>query len=484
MKKIFLPIIIFIILASVLVSFTLAGCKNTTTTTAAAETTVAGAETTAAGAETAKPNVSEPVTITLWHMDWTPFTEGFANVVSGFKEKNPNITVQLEPQPGQTELVTKMRSALVSGKGASMFATPGTTILEWAIAGNLQPVTPGVFTVDWAKENLLPENLSHCNLNDQLWAVGIPDGPGDWAVIANTDHLKEAGLPVIDKFESMAQLLEYAKKLSKYDASGKLVRAGLSFQESNDPIYFLSYVVDNGGKFWDNDNQKFTLNTPEAKEVLQFFYDIFYKEKFDSVELPDSATGLLQGLDSMAFMWSEFKPYAEGATPGLNLTTILKPAFKGTQSPKFSHTDTWDVVVPKYVTGLEKDATFEFLRYLISEEGQMKFLEKYPAISPLKKLTLENDFYTTGPGAYNKPMIDAIKAGGSLSHWGPYASLDVIVYNIIWPNLDALIHQQISVDECLVKMDKELNEQIEKDKQKYPDMPKTIIEWNGLSAIK
>ena len=41
-----------------------------------------------------------------------------------------------------------------------------------------------------------------------------------------------------------------------------------------------------GGKFWDNNKQKFMLQTPEAKKALQFFYDIFYKYEVDSTRCP------------------------------------------------------------------------------------------------------------------------------------------------------------------------------------------------------
>ena len=419
------------------------------------------------------------VEITIWCMAFDPHVNGFNYVIEEFEKTHPNIKVILEPQPGQADMAAKMRSSLSAGKGAHAFTTPGTTIMEWALPGNLQAVSPGVVTTEQVKREQLPENYLQCHLNEQIWAIGIPDSPGDIGLAVNVDHLKEAGLPLVSKFNDMNQLLSYAKKLAVYE-DGKLMRAGCSFQEPNDPMFFYSFIVDQGGRFWDNKTQKFTLRTPEAKKALQFIYDLFYKHQVDSVEIPGTMSALGQNLASMAFIWSEFVYFSTLIYPDLNLAFVMKPAFAGNKPAVFNHTDTWNVVVPSYVSGVEKDATFEFLKYLISEEGQLTFLKDgYPGLSPLKKITLESSFFKTGPAKALAPVIDAMKKG-SYMYYGPFIDADVMLYDIMWPNIDAVIHKQISVDDALAKMEKELNERNARAMAKYPNAPKTIIDWAGL----
>jgi len=430
---------------------------------------------------TAFSQETKSATVTLWCMAFDPHVNGFDNVISEFQKRHPQIKVMLEPQPGQAEMVSKMRAALAAGKGPHGFTTPGTTITEWVVAGGLQPVSPDVVTTEFVKKEMFPENYLQCHLEEQIWAIGIPDPPGDAGIIVNVDDLKAAGLEVIGKFDSREQLLEYAKKLSKYDEAGRLTHGGLSFQESNDPMFFYSWIVDNGGRFWDNDSQKFTLQTPEAKEVLQWFYDLFYVHKVDSIELPDSLSALVQNLTSMAFMWPEFLPFAKEAYPELNFAFVMKPPFQLGKAPVINHTDTWNVVVPKYVSGGEKEAMFEFLRFLISEEGQLLFLEANPGFSPLKSLVFKNDYYKTGKGAYLAPVIEAVKAG-QYRYWGPFVDADIMLYDILWPNIDALIHQQLTVDECLAKMEQELNEQNTRTRSKYPQAPTTTVYYEGFPA--
>lgn len=422
---------------------------------------------------------AKKVEITLWCLAFDPHVDGFLAVIEEFNNKNPDIKVTLEPQPGQAEMASKMRVALSAGKGAHGFTTPGTTVLEWALPGNIQPVSPDVVTTEQVKRDFLPENYTQCHIDEKIWAIGIPDAPGDPGLSVNVDHLKEAGLPLLTKFESMEQLLEYARKLAKYE-NGKLVRGGVSFQEPNDPMFFYSFIADQGGRFWDNDTQKFTLQIPEAKKALQFIYDLFYTYKLDSIELPDSLTALAQNLSSMAFMWPEFNYFAQLIYPDMNFQFVMKPSFVGKKLPVFNHSDTWNVIVPSYVTGAEKDALSEFLRFLISEEGQLTFLEAgIPGFSPLKKLVFEHEYYKTGKGSYLAPVIESVKAG-QYRLWGPWIDSDVMLYDILWPNIDTVIHDQISVDDALAKMEKELNDRNARTMAKYPNAPKTIIDWEGL----
>ncbi len=226
----------------------------------------------------------------------------------------------------------------------------------------------------------------------------------------NVDHLEEAGLSVEKAFADVDQLVDYARKLSKYDNRGDLIRAGLSFQESNDPMYFISYIADQGGKFWDNDKQVFTFQTPEAKAALQFFYDLFFTHKVDSTGMPNSLDALVQGLASMAFMWPEFLPFVQIAYPEMNFRFIMKPGFVKGKEPLFSHSDTWNFVMPSYVKDEKKTATVKFLRFLASEEGQLLFLEQNPGL-PIPRNLLDHEFFKTGRGAYLEPVIAAMREG-------------------------------------------------------------------------
>ena len=244
----------------------------------------------------------------------------------------------------------------------------------------------------------------------------FPDPPGDAGLIVNLGDLSEVGLEKVAKFDTTEQMLEYADKLAKRDGDA-ITRAGLSARESNFGTYIYSYIVDQGGQFWDNDTQTFDFNTPEATAAMQLIIDLFQTYKVDDYKLPDALDGLLQDTVAMAYMWPEFMPFAQGAAPDLEMGFIMKPAFSGEAPAIFSHADTWSVVIPAYTPNA--DQAYCVMQYLASEEGQLLFLDANPGLSPLRDLVLNNEYYTTGKGAYLAPVIEAMKAG-NMRYFGPW----------------------------------------------------------------
>lgn len=416
--------------------------------------------------------------LTVWSLEFDPHVQGWKNVAEGYMTRNPDVTVVVEPQGGQVDMGAKYKAALASGSGGDVFTVPGPDVYEMALAGNLVPLSPEVMTYDEAKKSLMPEYILQAPVDETLWAIGIPDPPGDAGLVVNVDQLTEAGLKVPARFASRDELLAYAEKLTTRSGD-KLTRAGLGFQEANDGVFFLSYIVDQGGTFWDNDAQRFTLQTPEAKAAMQFFVDLFDRDRVDSFDLPNSIDGLLQGTTSMAFMWPEFMPFASGAAPENRYAFVQKPSFGGSQPPVFSHADTWNAVVPTYVAN--KALATDFIRYLASEEGQLKFLDANPGLSPLRSLVLTNDYYTTGKGAYLAPVIEAMKAG-RMRFFGPFLDGSTLVYDNLWATMETILRGDISIDDGLAKIEELMNETVALSRQRLPNAGKTIIYFDALPA--
>jgi ABC-type glycerol-3-phosphate transport system substrate-binding protein len=66
-------------------------------------------------------------------------------------------------------------------------------------------------------------------------------------------------------------LLKAAQRLTKRDAQGRLVQAGLM------PCDFWRWVLWNHGRFWTPDGTRCIVNSPEALEALRFLHDLQFK---------------------------------------------------------------------------------------------------------------------------------------------------------------------------------------------------------------
>ena len=413
----------------------------------------------------AEEPMAEEGSVAMWSMSFPPHEWMMGAAIEVFQEAGERgFTLDYQPQPGQYS--AKLRAAMSADEAPDIFVMHGTALLELALAGHIAPVTPDIVTLEQAKREFMPETYLQSLYDGNLYAIGVPDPPGDAGLVANLDHLEEAGLEHLTVFENIDQMLDYAEQLVIREGDD-ILRAGLMFTgDGNNPIYWLSAIIDLGGTWFDNDNQVFTLQTAESTAAMQFFYDVVWEKRLDDPALGNnSSDALAQGLASLAFKWPEFVPYSGTAFPGLRLGFIVKPGFTEGKPAIFNHSDTWNLAV---WSGTEnKDSVTEFLSYCAQREVQRAMLEQNPGISPLKEINFNDDFFVTGKGAYLAPVLDAITKG-QYRYYGPFGNMDTLEYDIMWPVMNRMLQQELTVEETLVEMENALNDEMAQYQDKYP----------------
>lgn len=427
----------------------------------------------------AEEPMAEEGSVAMWSMSFPPHEWMMGAAIEVFQEAGGRgFTLDYQPQPGQYS--AKLRAAMSADEAPDIFVMHGTALLELALAGHIAPVTPDIVTLEQAKREFMPETYLQSLYDGNLYAIGVPDPPGDAGLVANLDHLEEAGLEHLTVFENIDQMLDYAEQLVIREGDD-ILRAGLMFTgDGNNPIYWLSAIIDLGGTWFDNDNQVFTLQTAESTAAMQFFYDVVWEKRLDDPALGNnSSDALAQGLASLAFKWPEFVPYSGTAFPGLRLGFIVKPGFTEGKPAIFNHSDTWNLAV---WSGTEnKDSVTEFLSYCAQREVQRAMLEQNPGISPLKEINFNDDFFVTGKGAYLAPVLDAITKG-QYRYYGPFGNMDTLEYDIMWPVMNRMLQQELTVEETLVEMENALNDEMAQYQDKYPGLDPVQIQWDGLPA--
>jgi ABC-type glycerol-3-phosphate transport system substrate-binding protein len=421
--------------------------------------------------------MAEEGSVEMWSMSFPPHEWMMGAAIDVFLEAGERgFTLDYQPQPGQYS--AKLRAAMSADEAPDIFVMHGTALLELALAGHIAPVTPDIVTLEQAKRDFMPETYLQSLYEGNLYAIGVPDPPGDAGLVANLDHLEEAGLDHPTVFESIDHMLEYAEQLVIREGDDVL-RAGLMFTgDGNNPIYWLSAIIDMGGTWFDNDNQVFTLQTDESSAAMQFFYDLVWDKRLDDPALGNnSSDALAQGLASLAFKWPEFVPYSGTAFPGLRLGFIVKPGFTAGKPAIFNHSDTWNLAV--WSGTQNKDSVTEFLSYCAQWEVQRAMLEQNPGISPLKEINFGDDFFVTGKGAYLAPVLDAITKG-QYRYYGPFGNMDTLEYDIMWPMMNRMLQQELTVEETLVEMEAALNDEMAQYEDKYPGLDPVQIQWDGL----
>lgn len=206
-------------------------------------------------------------------------------------------------------------------------------------------------------------------------SYGLPLWEGSKAsMYYNKAMFAEAG--IAGPPETMAELVEAAKKLVKFDASGKMIRSGISLRLSGQGSgitekfrYLLEaagaplIVPAPGGKYhngFDNDG---------GRAALQFVVDAVQKHKIDDPKVPHDADAFAAGTTAM--LWREAWVIGEVQQKNPTLSYGVAPIPKWTASSHYKMLlQPWAV----YVNGKSgnKAAAYDFLKFVTNPENSLR----------------------------------------------------------------------------------------------------------------
>jgi len=137
--------------------------------------------------------------------------------------------------------------------------------------GLVEDLTPFVehdraFRLDAFFSNL----VKACTVQNRLY--GIPHNFSTLVLYYNKDHFDAEGISYPDSNWTWNDLLKAAIKLTKRDASGKIVRYGCNLH-----IILWTLIYQNGGKFLNETFDRCLIGSPEAAEAVQFYIDLSEK---------------------------------------------------------------------------------------------------------------------------------------------------------------------------------------------------------------
>lgn len=126
----------------------------------------------------------------------------------------------------------------------------------------------------WAKEGIKREDfvagmVEMVTYKDKIYAMpgGVDYNPLFW----NKDAFEDAGLDPEVPPKTRDEMTEFADKLFKKDEQGNILRLGLDPTEFNEWYFYWAPTM--GLDWWDAKNQKVTLNSPAAVELLEWMVE-------------------------------------------------------------------------------------------------------------------------------------------------------------------------------------------------------------------
>ncbi|HEX6765710.1 MAG TPA: extracellular solute-binding protein, partial [Polyangiaceae bacterium] len=315
---------------------------------------------------------------------WSGFEmEAMRAVVDDFNASQKRVFVDFVSVSGISQ---KTLIAVAGGHPPDIAGVWATDVIDYADKRAVIPLDEMAKGTLVSREHFLPIYFDMGVYEGHLY--GVPSTPGTTALHYNKRLFREAGLDPERPPRTLAELDEYAKKLTKRK-NGRIEQIG--FLHSEPPWWPFFWVHFTGGKLWDG-GDRVLADCPEnvrAFEWIQSYARLYGVEALDSLTATFGNFGSAQNPFmseklAMVFQGVWMANYIEKYAPGLEWGAVPMPVEK-LGDPPVLFVDTDMLVIPRGAA--HPDASFEFLAFVARQEEMEKLVMGQRKNSPLREVS-------------------------------------------------------------------------------------------------
>jgi len=319
-----------------------------------------------------------------------PITKIIDGYAAGFMKENPDIKVTPIYAGTYQETIVKALTAHKSGTPPVTSVLLSTDMFTLIDEDAVVPVDGFAKTAEdkaWLN-GFFPAFMMNSQTGGKTW--GVPFQRSTVVMYWNKELFKEAGLDPNKAPATWAELKDYATKLTKKDAGGKVTQYGIQIPSSGFPYWlFQTLTTTNGAILANEAGTQVRYDDPAVIEALQFWVDLG--------KAGVHPTGVVEwGTTPRDFF--ERKAAIIFTTTG-NLTNIknnakfdfgvaMIPANKRRGSP----TGGGNFYVFKKSTPAQQEAAFKFIKWMTAPERAAQW-------------SIDTGYVAVSPAAYDTPLL-------------------------------------------------------------------------------
>lgn len=309
----------------------------------------------------------EAVTITVWtgYSETLPVLNAAA---ADYSKEHPNVKFEFS-NFSLREQEQKLQVSLSAGTAPDISDLGSTLTQRNASQGFLDPV-PAQYA-SWMKDNYDPVYTDALTYNGK--AYGIPNIQGFQLLYYNLDDYAAAG--IAKPPTTLDELMETAKKLTKYDANGKVTHSGLSLRLSGQGSGIAEkwevFLFAGGAQVLDPTGPgkwKAGFNNDAGCAALNFYLNALYKQKVDSFDVQHDEAAFVGGIASQlnreTYIIGSMKKNAPDRKYGI--TQAVGATERGT------NLNVGAFVVP--ASGKHKAVAWDFCKYLMQDKYAVQMM--------------------------------------------------------------------------------------------------------------
>jgi sn-glycerol 3-phosphate transport system substrate-binding protein len=209
-----------------------------------------------------------------------PITKIIDKFATDFERENPGIKVHPIYSGTYQDSITKALTAVKSNDAPAMSVLLSTDMYTLIDEDAIVPWDPLIKTAEdraWLR-GFYPAFMENSQTGGKTW--GIPFQRSTIVLYYNKEMFKEAGLDPNHPPETWKEMAEYAQKLTKRDASGKVTQWGVQIPASGFPYWlFQGLTTENGVQLMNAAGTETYYDKPAVIEAVQYWVDLTSKYK-------------------------------------------------------------------------------------------------------------------------------------------------------------------------------------------------------------
>jgi multiple sugar transport system substrate-binding protein len=334
--------------------------------------------------------------------------KAFRGVVSAFEKVEPDVTVKLIEASDREDLLARLSTSFAGGTPPDLFLLNYRFYGQFAARDVLEPIEDRLDDSDaFEEDDFYPQALEAFRFDGKL--ICLPQNISSLVVYYNRDLFRQAKVPEPEPGWTWDEMVQKAIKLTRdTNGDGDIDQHGVGVEPSI--IRIAPFVWSNGGELVDDEDAptRFTLDTPEATEAMQKFFDLRREHLVipseQEVEAEDDETRFQNGREAMVLS-------SRRATPAFRTITAfdwdVAPLPRHEEEAGILHSDAYCLTRASE----NKDAAWAFMEFALGEEGQRITARSGRTVPSLKSVAQSNAFLDPSlKPAHSEVFIDGIPA--------------------------------------------------------------------------
>jgi len=227
-------------------------------------------------------HAQKPVELTFYYPVAVggPVTKTIDQMAADFEKENPGIKVKPVYSGTYQESIVKALTAFKSGQPPHIAVLLSTDMFTLIDEDAIVPIDGLATSADDRKwlGGFFDSFMMNSRTGGKTW--GVPFQRSTIVLYWNKELFREAGLDPDKGPANWDQMVEYAKKLTKTDASGNVTQWGVKIPSSGFPYWlFQGLTTPNGALLMNEAGTETYFDKPEVIEALQYWVDLSAKHK-------------------------------------------------------------------------------------------------------------------------------------------------------------------------------------------------------------